>query len=309
MSRWTQFRKTFKQPAYRTRIAFFVLLSLVTFLLSILLQPISAFWSDILKDFAVTLGAVGLLQLLWDFLGGDPTELRIEEVREEIKNVGAPLTLLSDLMKGDIGIERIWPDRQTWEGDNADGRKEWERRMCEAERVDIMSSTLWNNWMHRGDFRGKLFNNIAKGAHVRILVYDPNSEVLRLRAKDEDDVKGEMQSELQSTLSRIAKERQSLPVYVRGQVEVHLTDKGLHPAHMIRADNRILVAIYLSGKSGSPSPTLQLRGSESSYFHKYAEQFDWLWNRGKPVDDAHFNRILEEYESVPTPPVEDKVPW
>lgn len=175
MSRWTRIRQTLGQPIYRTKLAFFLILGFTAVLLAILLQSRFPFWSEVFVEFAVTFSAVGFLQLLWDFLGGEPMELRIEEIKDEMKNIKSSIILLSDLIDGNIGIERIWPDRRTWQEDLADGLKVWQDRVVRARRIDIMSNTLWNNWMHREKFRKRLFNHIAQGAHVRILIYDPNS--------------------------------------------------------------------------------------------------------------------------------------
>jgi len=200
MSRWTQFRQLLRQPVYRTKLAFFLILGFAIALLAVLLQSRSPFWSEVLLEFAVTFGAIGVLQLLWDFLGGEPLELRIEGIKDEMGNIQKSITVLSDLIDGNIGIERIWPDRQAWQMDPVDGLKVWQARVCQARRIDMMSNTLWNNWMHQEEFRERLFYNVTQGALVRILIYDPNSEVLRLRAKDEKDVPGEMQQEIKATL-------------------------------------------------------------------------------------------------------------
>jgi hypothetical protein len=305
MSRWTRFRKTLEQPTYRTKLAFFLILSFTIVLIAVLLQSRAPFWSGILLEFAVTFGAVGVLQLLWDFLGGEPLELRIEGIKDEMGNIQRSITVLSDLIDGNIGIERIWLDRRTWQADPVDGLKAWQARVCQARCIDIMSNTLWNNWMHQGELRERLFYNVARGALVRILIYDPNSEVLRLRAKDEKDVPGEMQQEIKATLLRVAEGWNALPVSAKANFIVRLTNEALHPAQMIRADERMVVAIYLSGKSGGPSPTVQLRDSESSYFRKYAEQFETLWQRAEPLDDDRFSKIPQEYGYLPTPPAEN----
>lgn len=313
MSRWKRVQQTLQQPAYRIRLAFFLILGFTVALLAVLLQSCLPLWSEVLLEFAVTFGAVGVLQLLWDFLGGDPVELRIEEVRDQVRDLEQPTTLLSDLVDGDIGVERVWRDRQSWEQDSADGKEVWYERVGQARNVDIMSNTLWNNWMHREEFRDKLFDNIARGARARILIYDLDSDVLALRAADEGDrfivvpprKVYEMQAEINSTLSRVAEERDKLSPSARTNLEVRLTTQALHPAQVIRADERMVVAIYLSGKSGSPSPTLQLRGSGSSYFRKYAEQFETLWKRARPLGDDRFSQILQDYGHLPTPPAED----
>jgi len=305
MSYWKRFRETLQQPAYRTRLAFFLILGFTAVLLAVLIESRLPLWSEVLLEFAVTFGAVGVLQLLWDFLGGEPMELRLEEVKDEVRNVQKSITLLSDLVDGNIGVERIWSDRQAWREDPVDGLRVWFDRLFQANRIDIMSNTLWNNWMHRVEFRRGLFDNIAQGARVRILIYDPDSEVLRLRAKDEKDVPGEMQIEIKATMLRVAEERSNLPVSARTNLEVRLTTQTLHPVQMIRADDQMIVASYLSGQSGTPSPTMQLRGSESSYSFKYAKQFQTLWDRAEPLDDDRFNQILQECGYLPIPLAED----
>jgi hypothetical protein len=306
MSRWAKFRQTLEQPTYRTKLAFFLILGFTVVLLAVLLQSRSPFWSEILLQFAVTFIAVGVLQLLWDFLGGEPLELRIEEVKGEVRSIGQPIAVLSDLINGNIGIERIWPDRRAWRADLADGLSVWQARVCQARRVDIMSNTLWNNWMKQEEFRQRLFEHIAQGtAAVRILVYDPDADVLSLRARDEEElvVPGEMQIEIVNTLRRVVGELNGLPVSIRANLEVRLTHQTLHLAQVIRADERMLVANYLTGKSGGPSPTMQLRGSGSSYFRKYDEQFEILWRRARLLDDDRISQIVQKYGGLPTPSV------
>lgn len=305
MNDTTTFRELLKHPAYRLKLAFFLILGFSVALLGVLLQSRYPFWSEMLLEFAVAFGAIGVLQFLWDFLGGEPVELRIEEVRQEIRDLKASVVPpLSDLMDGNIGIERIWPDRRTWQTDRADGLTVWHNRVCQGERVDIMSNTLWNNWMHQEKFRERLFNSTAHGTHVRILVYDPDSEILRLRARDEKDVPGEMQQEIKATLLRIVESWKDLPEAARPNIEVRLTTQTLHPVQIVRADERMIVAIYLSGKSGGPSPTLQLRGPGSSYFRKYAEQFEIFWQRACKLEGERLSALQSEYGHLPTPPVE-----
>jgi len=303
MSRLTQFRWIIQQPAYRVKLAFFLILGFTAVLLAVLLQSHFPFWSQILKDFAVTFGAVGMLQLLWDFLGGEPMELRIKEVREEVASIKSSITLLSDLIDGNVGIERIWPDRRSWQLDSRDGIKEWEMRVCQAKHVDIMSRTLWQSWMRPEEFRQRLFSHIASGALVRILIYDPDSQIVGLTAKDEGDpgMGEEMRQEIKSTLLRLAQHWEKLDESAKNNLQVRLTTEYLHLAQIIRADDLMLVGIYLSGKSGTPSPTMQLRGPKSTYFNKYVEQFELMWNRGKPIDDARFRQILKEYSGLHPP--------
>lgn len=324
-----QARKRIKQllgePSYRIRLGFFSLLGTTVILLSILVK--NAFWSNVFFEFAIVFIAVAMIDFLWDFLGGDPMEIQVQEVQaeithtrehidsqlsttvdslsEELVSLKHSMSLMTDLIEGNIGIERIWPDRRTWHYDDRDGSRQWQSRLCQADEVDIMSNTLWQSWMRPSEFRRALFENIAGGAQVRILIYAQDSKGLEFRARDEGDVPGEMQHEIKSTLVRLAEQWEGLDVSVRDNLQVRLTTDYLHSAQIVRADNRMLLAIYLSGQSGGPSPTMQLRGPLSSYFVKYAEQFNIMWNRGKVVDDSHLQRILKENRGLPPPPPEN----
>lgn len=325
MSRWGQRRQILKQPTYRIKLGFFLLLSITTISVAIVLPP-NCLGRDILLEFAVTFGAVGILQLLWDFVGGEPLEARIENILQST-------AVLSDLQNGDIGIERIWPDRHTWEEDSEDGRAKWYTRVCQARRIDMVSNTLWDNWIQREKFLKRLFEHIKQDdIVVRILIYDPDSKAFKMRAKDEGQ-ESEMQREIAKTLKKVRDKWNKVPESARRtkrkvrstihrvdglknnlpeparttKLEVGLTHKTLHLAQIIRADDRMLVANYLSGKSGSVSPTMQLRGSDSSYFRKYAKQFRTLWKRAGPLDlnDDRVSQILQKYGDRSNPPPKD----
>jgi hypothetical protein len=73
---------------------------------------------------------------------------------------------------------------------------------------------------------------------------------------------------------------------------VGLTSRSQHLAQVIRADDHILVAVYLSGKGGSPSPTFQVRGPETAYFRTYTEQIEILWERCRKVSDDEIYQIV-----------------
>ena len=327
MEGWKRIKQLLSEPTYRTRLAVFVLIGIVFTLLATMIP--NPFWSGLLLEFAVVFDAVALIQFLWDFLGGDPMEIQIRDLRREITHMGEfvdsrlpntlsdlgegltslkhSMNLLADLIDGNIGIERIWPDRRSWQHDPREGLEEWERRICRARHVDIMSRTLVQYWLRTEDLRRSFFDNIAGGASVRILVYDPNSEIVKLTARDEADpgMGKEMRQEIESTLGRLAEDRDDLNESAKSNLQLRLTTDYMHLAQIIRADSLMLVGLYLSGKSGTPSPTIQLRGPQSTYFEKYVEQFEIMWARGNPVDDATFDGFLKEYSGVHPPPPED----
>jgi hypothetical protein len=193
-----------------------------------------------------------------------------------------------------IGLERIWVNRREWEQNPVAGLASWKTRVCRARTVDIVSNTLWTRWFHDEAFRREFFANIAYGATVRILIYDPRSEVLRLRASDENDPGAgkQMRNEIESTLEVVVRDRAALDEAAKKRITVRLTNRHYHLAQIVRADEKMLVATYLSRKTGSAAPTFQLRGPETAYYSTYLEQIDSLWADGLEVSDEDIQEIL-----------------
>lgn len=295
-------------PSYRMRLAFFVVLGGTMILASYLVSD--PFWKDILVQFAVVFIAVGLIDFVWDFLGGTPIELQmtraLSDVDAKLDSVHRSMTVLSDIVDRNIGIERIWPNRRAWASDSFEGREAWKERVCQAKSVDIVSNTLWNGWFNDEGFRKRFFDSLARGMTGRIVIYDPNSDVLSLRAANErDPTQGrQMRNEIESTLQMIAKGREGLKSAARKNLQVRLTTNLYHLAQIVRADDKMLVAMYLSGKSGGHSLTFQLKGPHTEYFKTYMKQIDILWkdckdsedcaDEAQDVDDNAIRQILAE---------------
>jgi hypothetical protein len=135
----------------------------------------------------------------------------LNEIDAKLDAVQRSMTVLADVVNPNIGIERIWPNRRSWASDpSAAGMTAWKKRVCQAQRVDIVSNTLWTGWFNDRDFRKEFFQNMVGGAAARILIYDPRSEIMQLRASDEGDPKGQMQIEIGWTLETIAHDKEIL---------------------------------------------------------------------------------------------------
>jgi hypothetical protein len=321
-------KKLFSAREFRLNQLIFLLVGAFLFSISFLIPD--KFWADVVKDFAITFVAVAVVQFLWNVLGGDPLELEIktstdmlnqelddaearlgEHITSVNKNVDTlkdSLYLLADLIDGNIGIERLWPERRKWRDDDQAGLEVWHEWVCQADDVTIISNTLWNSWMHHETFREKFFENLKRGANIKIVVFHPTSPLLELRAKDEKDPKTfgvqQMQSEIISTLSLIVEMLDNVEDNARKRFEVRLMHDYMLLSQIIRADDRMLVALYLSGKTGSPSPTFQIKGTQTKYFQKYLEQTDIHWERSEKLDFNELKELLNKFEGQALPPQE-----
>jgi hypothetical protein len=304
---------------YRTRWAFFVVLGGAVFIASFLATD--AVLRDILRQFALTFVAVGAVDFVWDILGGDPLELqlardfgevdsKIEDIQRsmaalsdivdgnirvdsKIENIQRSMAVLADIVDGDIGIERIWINRGTWKKDKMDGFDAWRERVCEASSIEIVSTT-WTHWFSDETFRTEFFDALKRGAKAHVLIYDPHSDMRKLRASDENDSGGgaEMLGEIRLTLMAIADNRAKLPDEAKQRLSVRLTNRHYQLAQIIRADNKMLIANYLTNESGSESPTFQLRGPGSTYYQIYKQQIEYLWKDGREVNDNDIRQLF-----------------
>jgi hypothetical protein len=210
----------------------------------------------------------------------------LEDINAKLDAIHRSTVVLSDIVDRNIGFERIWPTRRAWTDDPKDaGMAAWRKRVCQARTADIVSNTLWTGWFNDADFRREFFEGLRHGNTARILIYDPHAEVLRLRTGDEGEPSGQMQAEIGWTLEMIALGRKTLDDAARRNLQVRLTTHSYHLAQIIRADDHILVAVYLSGKTGGPSPTFQVRGPGTQYFQTFSEQIEILWQRGRPMSE------------------------
>jgi hypothetical protein len=277
-------------PSYRLRLLFFVVLGTTAILASLLIQD--AYWQDLLSNFAVTFAAVGVIDFMWDILGGEPMEAAMREsfaeMNQRMDALSQSLSVVADLTNSRVGIERIWSERRNWETDKPDGISAWKKRVCQAKQVDIVSNTFYTAWAHDNNFLDELLESVNRGTKFRLVIYDPDSDILQIRSENEDDPKmektSEMKMEIHSTLDKIAKKINKLDKNARNNFEIRLNSRYYQMAQIIKADKRILVALYLSKKSGSYSPTLQILGPNSSLFEAYAQQFEILWAAGKSFE-------------------------
>lgn len=294
-----QIKRLWAIPSYRIRLLFFVVLGTATILGSLLIE--NQYWQGILSNFAVTFTAVGLIDFLWDILGGEPMETNMNnsfiEVNSKIDTIHQSMGVIADLTNFQIGIERIWSTRREWEKDSKDGLAIWKKRICYSKQVDIVSNTFYTRWAHDDDFWENLTDALNRGTKFRLLIYNPISDLLKLRADNEGDSKigetSQMKMEIHSTLEKIAKKRKVLSREARMNLQLRLNSKFYQLAQIIRADDRLLVAIYLSKTSGSPSPTFQVVGPDSTYFKTYSQQFEILWEHGNEITDDEFQKMLQ----------------
>jgi hypothetical protein len=133
-------------PSYRLRLLFFVVLGTTAILASLLIQ--NAYWQDLLSNFAVTFAAVGVIDFMWDILGGEPIEVNMRDsfaqVNQRMDTLNQSLNVVADLVNSHIGVDRIWAERRNWERDKSDGITIWKNGYARPSRL-ILFRTLFTH--------------------------------------------------------------------------------------------------------------------------------------------------------------------
>ncbi|MFD7474948.1 XRE family transcriptional regulator [Streptomyces sp. NPDC059837] len=126
------------------------------------------------------------------------------------------------------------------------------------------------------DLPDQLAEKAQRGAHVRILLGDPDSKMVHQRGEEEgigDDL---------AARARITR-RYLQPAATTPGVEIRLHDTILYNS-IYRFDDDILVNPHVLGAPAGQNPVLHFRylpGART--FRHYMRSFDYAWERGTPV--------------------------
>lgn len=301
MNTYNRISDLIKNPTHRIKYAFFILLGTVLVLIaSQSEEPLKS----ILLEFSVTFGAITVLKILWEFLGGEPIEeayldstdkisqqlAKLDSTLEDgFSSLSSKLLIADDLIKYNLGIERIWPSRREFRDDPKMGIKWWKDELLKSESISVLSISFWNDWMQDKAFRKALFKILEVGTTVRILIYGPGSSIQEMRAWAEDDSENRMISEIKRTVGAVEKIKSNLKTSISNNLAIRYTVEAHHMAQVLRLDNEMIIANYLHGLDGLSAPTIYVKDKYSLYYRVYSDQFERLWSKGKSVFNNNNN--------------------
>jgi hypothetical protein len=236
-----------------------VILLLVAIVLKLLRQELGY---EVFLNLGISVIAVTVVEYIWKQVGGDPISRAIDRLR------------IATLLLGDLegtGIERIYSERQ-----DSDARM-WHQRVAAASEVDLMSLCLSRDWLLRPEFRETIERAAGeRRTRYRILVLDPRSELASQRAREEE--KKEFLPTIEQSLATLMGMRKRLGAEIAGTYfQIKVANRANVYCRIIRADDMMLVTKYLCHSSGGTSPTLELHGKDTSWFRKFTDEFEYMW--------------------------------
>lgn len=232
-------------------------------------------WAPVFLALAAALIAIVLVEIIWKLYGGDPITRAIAGVYRAIAALRTSTSLLRDL-EG-TGIERIHAQRRFTAFEN------WYSLINSAQEVDMMGITLRRDWTARDGFV-KIVQSRAKERKCtfRILVLEPSPEspVTKQRMVEEGDIEERIAADAAFTLRVFDQIRNELDDEAREYIKTKVVRGSNLYCFVIRADDRILAANYLSYLRGSASPTMEIRSRDTSFFQVFAAEFERMWELG-----------------------------
>ena len=231
-------------------------------------------WAPVFLALAAALIAVVLVEIIWKLYGGDPITRAIAGVYAGIAALRTSTSILKDL-EG-TGIERIHSQRLS-------AVNSWLKLIGEAQEVDMMGNSLRRDWTARDEFVKTVESRAKEGkCTFRVLVLEPSTDspITSQRMIEENDAERRMIANSLFTLNTLNKIRERLNGEAKEHIKIKVVQVSSLHAYMVRADDRILMANYLSHIRGSDLPAMEIHGRDTSFFQVFAAEFERMWELG-----------------------------
>jgi len=242
----------------------FVALGVIGVLLAILVRARSEVISDLLLNIGATLVATSLLAYLYQRLGTKSLNEQFREIQQSLEIVKNSL---------ELGIVKIWKDRR-------DIRNSIWNEFTEDARHEV--------WLHGvaeygfacdEAFHQVVADGTARGCTYKILLLDPDSPFAGYW--DDKDKTGVVPSKIRAAIQRY----QQMIQHNRGKpgnIELRVYDEA-PSVSIVRADEEMLLTLYLPFASGDHVLTLQIRNTPGGLFMRYLNHFSRIWHTAKEI--------------------------
>lgn len=226
-----------------------------------------AFTYSSIFNIAFILITVGLVNIVWDLVGGEPMQNLLNQSRNTIR-------LLSD---GEAtGLSRVVSSSSAY-GTSQD----WLDVLRTARRqIDLQGYTLLV-WTRSEDFGKTLVQLAESGVNIRLVFMHEDADHLRA-AINETQIP-------QLTAANVVNEISAMTNYLtqllsastdrawKGSIEYRKIRKGLILNQICRVDGKLLVIPYIYSANTSECPLFVIENTEKPLFKKFEKEFESMW--------------------------------
>jgi hypothetical protein len=217
-------------------------------------------WGSVIQDLAIVVITVGVLQVVWTWLGGDPTTKAIEEVRDVLDVArDAHIVGLTRIYSSVSELPRAWVD------------------MAEQARpsstLRLMTPTL-DELVRTQEFSNLIEKLLARGIRVKALTLAATNPDLWSLERRMHTQPGHYQQQVENSLTTLVR----LHNKYKERVEVRVLERGTMGWGVLQLDDEMLAVPLLRTVTERSCPVLRLqRGNEHGTFEFLDREFDSLW--------------------------------
>jgi len=251
----------------------FVITGVALILASALLDPKQY---ELLRSVCLNLGlvlvAVPLVERLWALSGGNPLDLEVGNLRNQVQRLATTVDAMVNIEA--IGLDRVF-DCQA----NFGRQAEWLTLLQGASKsVDIMGRTLFG-WSRSTEVRDLCIRKVVhQGVQFRWLLMDEDNRYLPLLMEEDINI-GEMLKEKLAAMRRfLTGIHDQIPEEKRHLFQVRYFDHVPLYCSLIAIDDRCFVNQYLFSASSDNSPFYCVRGADAAWPKLYSHEFDAIWS-------------------------------
>jgi hypothetical protein len=231
-------------------------------------------WIDLIKDFGVVIAALAVTDFVWKLVGGDPISVEIEQLQQTLSEQVQILKRANELTKQaeDMGLCGVQanrsPDPATWLQLIGNARVS----------IDLCDLTL-KDFAENRDILDALVKAASGGVAIRILMVDPNTNVMDSLAENSIDTENDTKYTLRELSSRLRSDRTR-----DDRFAVHLLQEKALQVGIRRFDDRIYIQHYLHSRNPSTTPALIVSGKQAPLFKLYVQEFNRLYEKAAKYD-------------------------
>lgn len=237
-------------------------------------EDLNNYYWDVIKDTAVVILTIIIVNYLWTTLGGEPLDNSLQKLSNSVANLDNSVKLLED--SKETGLIRAFGVSGSY-----GSHTNWMQRFTNTKtNLDIMGYTL-AVWTKGNNFENEVVNLAKKGVKIRVMTMDINNQNLYsiINTKHIPSISNEEVLEsLKTTLNLFYKIQKRLSnENLAEYFQIKTLKEGIILSQLCRTDDELTIIPYLYTDIGARSPLFLVKGEQTELFKVYLQEFDKLW--------------------------------
>ena len=248
-----------------------IVISLGVFWYKESLESISWIWEFIflsIFDIAFLLVGVCITNVVWQLVGGEPTEVHYENLIKSFKLVSNGF---------EAGLMDINPRSSSFASSN-----EWLEIIAKAKHEICIQGYTLLIWTNSAGFKNTLIDLAQRGVQIRLVFMDENAKYINAGINDQIDELSlqRVQSDISLMTSFIDATIKDLNKIsnVKGSISYRKTKNALISSQLVIVDNQIYYTPYITSVNTPDSPIFVIKNQSSQLYLKFKKEFECIWD-------------------------------